>query len=114
MRSLNLPPPVRAFIAPSAYLPSAAPCQQLVDQVTARQPRNSSIPRAPIGILSEAEGAALAWHLRYWLGEARWKPGYSMRDEIMRSTTCDGGPSASLSTRLDSRGSTARGRAPRT
>jgi hypothetical protein len=33
----------------------------------------------PLATLSEADGAALAWFLRYWLGEAALRPGYEMR-----------------------------------
>jgi len=33
-------------------------------------------------VLSEAEGAALAWFLRYWLGDRALKPGYDMRDKV--------------------------------
>jgi hypothetical protein len=37
---------------------------------------------APLVTLSSAEGAALAWHLRYWLGEDALHPGYDMRNEV--------------------------------
>jgi hypothetical protein len=30
----------------------------------------------PLASLSRAEGAAIAWFLRYWLGEDNLKPGY--------------------------------------
>lgn len=36
----------------------------------------------PICTLTAAEGAALAWHLRYWLGETNLKPGYEMHGEV--------------------------------
>ena len=36
----------------------------------------------PVLRLTEAEGAALAWFLRYWLGEHRLRPGYEMRREV--------------------------------
>lgn len=36
----------------------------------------------PVVTLSSAEGSALAWHLRYWLGEDALMPGYKMRSEI--------------------------------
>jgi hypothetical protein len=38
---------------------------------------------ASLCTLTEAEGAALAWHLRYWLGEARLQPGYEMGREVV-------------------------------
>lgn len=34
----------------------------------------------PLATLSESEGAAIAWFLRYWLGDGRLAPGYNMRD----------------------------------
>lgn len=34
----------------------------------------------PIAIISESESAALAWVLKYWLGDERLKPGYRMSD----------------------------------
>jgi hypothetical protein len=37
---------------------------------------------APLATLSEADGAALGWFLRYWLGEAALKPGYAMRGQV--------------------------------
>lgn len=33
---------------------------------------------AAIFRLTEAESAALAWQLKYWLGDARLQPGYHM------------------------------------
>jgi len=36
----------------------------------------------PLFRLSTAEGAALAWFLRYWLGDHRSRPGYAMRGQI--------------------------------
>ena len=36
----------------------------------------------PLAALSRSDSAALAWFLRYWLGEAALKPGYQMRSEI--------------------------------
>ena len=36
----------------------------------------------PLFRLSSAEGASLAWFLRYWIGEQRLRPGYSMRHEV--------------------------------
>lgn len=33
-------------------------------------------------ILNEQEGAAVAWFLRYWLGEEQLRPGYHMHDKI--------------------------------
>lgn len=40
------------------------------------------VKAATICTLSNPEGAALAWHLRYWLGEAALKPGYRMGSEV--------------------------------
>jgi hypothetical protein len=39
----------------------------------------------PIATLSAADGAALAWHLRYWLGESRLQPGYNMPRSTVRA-----------------------------
>ena len=36
----------------------------------------------PLCTLSVADGAALAWFLRYWIGESRLQPGYNMRGEV--------------------------------
>ena len=36
----------------------------------------------PLAVLSRPEAIALAWQLRYWLGETDLRPGYTMRDEI--------------------------------
>ena len=36
----------------------------------------------PLFRLSPAEGASLAWFLRYWLGEPSLRPGYQMRSEV--------------------------------
>jgi hypothetical protein len=36
----------------------------------------------PLCTLTEAEGSALAWQLRDWLGEKALRPGYDMGDEI--------------------------------
>jgi len=32
--------------------------------------------------LTADEGAAVAWFLKYWLGEAALQPGYRMRDAV--------------------------------
>jgi hypothetical protein len=40
---------------------------------------------APRATLSEADGAALAWFLRYWLGESRLRPGYQMAKDAVRA-----------------------------
>jgi hypothetical protein len=39
----------------------------------------------PRATLSAADGAALAWHLRYWLGEAQLQPGYNMPRGTVRA-----------------------------
>ena len=36
----------------------------------------------PLFRLNKDEGAALAWFLSYWIGNAALKPGYQMRDLI--------------------------------
>jgi len=36
----------------------------------------------PQATLSEADCAALAWFLRYWLGDARLKPAYEMPGQV--------------------------------
>jgi hypothetical protein len=40
---------------------------------------------APRATLSKTEGAALAWFLRYWLGDAALRPGYNMRQEEVQA-----------------------------
>lgn len=36
----------------------------------------------PLLALTESEGAAIAWFLKYWLGDAALMPGYKMGDQI--------------------------------
>jgi hypothetical protein len=36
----------------------------------------------PLCVLTKDEGAALAWFLKYWLGEHTLQPGYDMHDRI--------------------------------
>jgi hypothetical protein len=37
---------------------------------------------APIATLSASEGAALAWFLKYWLGDAALQPGYNLGGRV--------------------------------
>jgi hypothetical protein len=37
---------------------------------------------SPLSVLSHADGAALAWFLKYWLGDQALRPGYSMPGEV--------------------------------
>jgi hypothetical protein len=36
----------------------------------------------PLCTFTEAEGAAIAWFLKYWLGEHALQPGYNMRGTV--------------------------------
>jgi len=40
--------------------------------------RRQKSAATPLCSLTESEVSALAWQLRYWLGEARLQPGYKM------------------------------------
>lgn len=33
-------------------------------------------------MLTDDEGAAVGWFLKYWLGEHKLRPGYNMRDRV--------------------------------
>ena len=44
--------------------------------------REQKSQAAPLLELNDAEGGALAWFLKYWLGEATIRPGYDMQDRI--------------------------------
>lgn len=49
---------------------------QIYDRAEWDANKSKGVPRLT---LTEPESAALAWFLRYWLGEARLQPGYNMR-----------------------------------
>lgn len=36
----------------------------------------------PLLVLTKSEDAALAWFLKYWLGDAALRPGYEMRNDV--------------------------------
>jgi len=36
----------------------------------------------PLCMLTQDEGAAVAWFLKYWLGDDALRPAYSMRDTV--------------------------------
>ena len=50
--------------------------------ITIEEWNHRNATAVPITALTPNESAAVAWHLRYWLGESQLRPGYEMTADI--------------------------------
>jgi len=55
---------------------------RIFDRAEWDQQKSAGQPRL---VLSAAEGAAVGWFLRYWIGERALQPGYSMPRDLVHA-----------------------------